>query len=354
MARLAASIRGGYFPAHPVAVAEVLKRIRPLAPGIETAIIDPCAGKGDAIKQIAWSLGVDRSNVYAIELDEARGESLVDNIPRANILQPASALAVTCRYKSFGLAWVNPPYGDEIGGGERVEAQFADAVGSWLVPKGIMVMVVPERTAKSDYRFREAIRAWYDNVSVVPFPQAYRPYGEMAVIGERRQQASDEGIGWNESFRTSPAGHRYDVPVTTGPGDRWFKSDLTEAEYVRLLNTSELMQRLEPRPNTELRSAPLPPGEGHLALLLASGQLNGLVCPPGESPHVVRGTVRKEEFVKAKTKEHSTDKAVTKTVFSERIVLTVRAVWPDGQIRTFTDKLDKAGDHGTDGVSTES
>jgi len=73
-----------------------------------------------------------------------------------------------------------------------------------------------------------------------------------------------------------------------------------------------------------------------IALLLASGQLDGTVSPPGEDPHVVRGTALKAPCQPVVTEEVLPDDSVkTTTVIRERIQLVVRAVSRDGVIRTF-------------------
>jgi hypothetical protein len=79
-------------------------------------------------------------------------------------------------------------------------------------------------------------------------------------------------------------------------------------------------------------------GSGHIALLLAAGHLDGLVEPPGEPPHVVRGTARKVQYVShVETTANPDGSETTRTVLSERITLTVRAVDQTGAIRTFTE-----------------
>jgi hypothetical protein len=79
-------------------------------------------------------------------------------------------------------------------------------------------------------------------------------------------------------------------------------------------------------------------GIGHVALLLASGHLDGLVQPAGQSPHVVRGTSRKREYTAGVTETENPDgSTTTKTTISERIELLVRTVDITGQIQTFID-----------------
>lgn len=90
-------------------------------------------------------------------------------------------------------------------------------------------------------------------------------------------------------------------------------------------------------------SPPLQLGKGHLAMLLAAGHLDGLVRPAdGQPPHVVRGTAKKVKFVSEKEQDVLPDGQVTcKTIYSERIDLTVRAVTQNGLIRTFNNKSGK-------------
>jgi hypothetical protein len=73
-----------------------------------------------------------------------------------------------------------------------------------------------------------------------------------------------------------------------------------------------------------------------VALLLASGHLDGVVHPDGGPPHVVRGTTRKRAFVSDVIETVNFDGSTsTRTTISERIDLLVRTVDLTGTIRTF-------------------
>jgi 16S rRNA C967 or C1407 C5-methylase (RsmB/RsmF family) len=65
--RLAAQVRGGFYPAHEKAVALAASFLRPPV-GERFAILDPCAGQGAAIRQLAELLGCPAAQTYAIEL----------------------------------------------------------------------------------------------------------------------------------------------------------------------------------------------------------------------------------------------------------------------------------------------
>jgi hypothetical protein len=64
--------------------------------------------------------------------------------------------------------------------------------------------------------------------------------------------------------------------------------------------------------------------------------MDGLVRPPGEPAHVIRGTARKERVLKDETVTRTGNGGqTTEQKWSEKIVPMVRAVGSDGIIRTF-------------------
>jgi hypothetical protein len=60
------------------------------------------------------------------------------------------------------------------------------------------------------------------------------------------------------------------------------------------------------------------------------------VCPPGERPHVVRGTAKKENEVTDQQVDKDRNGTKTTTVYTERIKLLVRAITADGLIHDLT------------------
>ena len=76
MARLMSQVKGGYYAAAPEAVAAVLERLRPPDQG-ECLILDPCAGEGKALVQLAQGL---KAVPYGIELSEDRA-AVVRQVP---------------------------------------------------------------------------------------------------------------------------------------------------------------------------------------------------------------------------------------------------------------------------------
>ena len=331
--RLAAQTKGGYYPAPPEAVAFAASLLSP--PEEPFALLDPCCGKGLAIAQLGQALGCPTERIWAIELDEGRAAEAHAILAGSHVLAPASFLGTTATAGSFGCIWCNPPFDDEIGGGCRVEGRFLQRATAWLKTRGVILLVCPEHVAErrdiQDYCLQ-----WYEDLACVPFPEGHRPFDEVILLGRKRSRPVDqERLDWDEQCRRTVEPGSYPIPLAPGPR-RFEKVEFTERELARALLGSPLRRLLAPPPEPALAEPPLPLAHGHIALLLASGTLDGVVHPRGEPPHVVRGTARKVEYLSNQTKEEGRDGAlVTKTTYSEKIVLTIRAVGADGAIRTF-------------------
>ena len=113
------------------------------------------------------------------------------------------------------------------------------------------------------------------------------------------------------------------------------KSEPTDTELARLVAQSPLRFHIQ-RPADSAGYRPRPPmspGIGHRAMLLASGHIDGLICPPGEPPHVLRGTATKDEYVAScDQSEDAAGNLTTRTVISERTRLVIRVLDSQGDI----------------------
>lgn len=334
--RLEAQMRGGYYPAHEKAVAHAATFLRSPR-GKSFAILDPCAGQGAAIHQLGELLGCSPALTFAIELDDDRAESLLAALTDVRVLAPANFFGCRASFNSFSLIWLNPPF-DHGYGGHRMEDQFLVQATDWLMPGGVMALVCPEDVADENSDARRHFSTHYENCMIVPFPKDCRPFKEIIVFGQKRVRPHVDAHGLNNASWESvqaPQGFVYTIPPGTGP--RVFqKFEPTEPELQRMLALSPLRSHWTVAPEAHLPSPPLALGIGHVALLLASGHLDGVVQPEGQPPHVVRGTSRKREFVADVTVTDNDDGGTTtKTTISERIELIVRTVDLTGTMRTF-------------------
>jgi hypothetical protein len=101
MARLMSQIKGGYYAAAPEAVAAVMERLMPPSAG-QCLVLDPAAGEGRALAQLAEGLG---AVPYGIELSEDRAATVRESLPEGQSLAPADFLRTAISYRSFSFAW---------------------------------------------------------------------------------------------------------------------------------------------------------------------------------------------------------------------------------------------------------
>jgi hypothetical protein len=325
--RPAARSKLGFFPCPSAAIDHILPRLLPPAKG--TAILDPCAGAGAAIQQFARGLRLDDSSVWMVELHAERGEECRAAMPTATVLSPCSFLQTDIRHGSFGLVMANPPFDDSLTKGVRVEEQFLSRVAHLLCTGGVLVFVCPENITQRP-GFIGIMSTYFQNIDVVPFPRIVRNHEEVFVLAQRIEGFRASKVSYRDLM--ARGGGSYSIPKAPGPGARFKKTGLTDDELIDYLGRSNLLSDFTAPKEFAMPSPPLALGKGHLALLLASGHLDGLVVD-GSDSHVVRGVARKVEEITDEETERTSSSTVTKTIYTEKIKLSIRAVWPDGLIR---------------------
>lgn len=329
--RLLGQARAGFFPCPPEVVKLCLAHhLDP--PSGPTALLDPCCGKGEAAAQLAEGLG---ATAYGIELCAGRSAEAVNLLP--HLLGPADFLATDVSAGSFGLAWVNPPYDDEIGGGRRVEYSFLMRVTRLLVKHGVLCFLTAEHVLDR-WELREYLPQQYEDLSAWAFPSEHRRFREVVVFGRRRAQAVKEVEplgGLKRAVLGTGAPARLRLPPSPGP-KTFAKAGFTEEELGEALALSPLQKVMTTVRLPEPARPPLPLAKGHVALMLAAGHLDGVVHPDGEPPHVVRGTATKEKFISEQSEIATENGTTTRTVVSEKIVLVVRTAHRDGTICTYS------------------
>lgn len=332
--------KGGYYPCPPDAITMATKQMR--APSTPFSLLDPAAGRGQALLQLATELGCDQSGMYAIELEDERAnaihaEYISKGLDKAHVLAPASFFGCKASSSSFSMIWLNPPFDNLAEGGGRVETKFLAKATHWLMDKGILALVCPEHVS-DDYDMRNYLTQWYTRIRITPFPASCRQYGEVIVTAVKRSSPVES---WTVPWQSNLAdpGYVYDIPPGLGP-KRFEKVELTDTEVGVALERSPLRKLFAEPKEQPLPSPPLALGTGHIALLLASGHLDGVVKPVGEQHHVVRGTARKSQYVSAvETSENEKDGSVTtKTTISEKVNLIIRTVTADGELRTLMEE----------------
>jgi hypothetical protein len=273
---------------------------------------------------------------YGIELSEDRAALVRESLPEGQALAPADFLRCAVSYGSFSFVWCNPPYDYATGGEGRVESQFIERAAHLLTENGVLALVCPHDVANS-YTTREFFEQYFYDISAMPFPAEVRKFSETIVLGRKRKKPravkySECPHDWLEKRMEDHI--VYKLPAGQQP--RIFrKTEPTDTELVRLVAKSPLRFHIE-RPADNLNNRPRPPmspGIGHRAMLLASGHIDGLICPPNEPPHVIRGTARKDQYEASNEETIGEDGSVTKRIVtSERMRLLIRVLDSLGNI----------------------
>lgn len=294
------------------------------------AALDPCAGDGTELKQLLSLLKMPTSLAHAIDYFAERGQRIREAMPDAEVVAPCSVDSAGIPPHAYSLLYLNPPFDDSVSG-ERSEERFLANTFECLAPGGVLVFVCPGQVVGRDL-FRSVIAKHFERVCVFQFEATYRKFNEVLVVGTRRKRALLGSTSYYDATKCE-ANHIWFVPPVPKP-DPIVKLYPTDDELIDLLKTSPLNKLLEPKKTASIASPPLALGTGHLALLLSAGQLDGLISPPGEVPHVVRGTAKKvEEIIDSETTIDK-GKKVVKEVITERIKLTIRVARHTGEIIT--------------------
>ena len=383
MARMASVVKQGFYPAPPAAIAGILRHLTiPDPPPDQKSkaedinVLDPCAGEAKALVQLTEGLGVSKDHVFAIELNASRAVRIAEAYPDIRLLGPCSFEATRITRNSFSMLYLNPPFDDEFGGGGREEVAFLRQAIDLLVTGGILVLVCPVHQVFGRWALCDQVDTWFERIDLYLFPDTCRKYNECVIFGHRRKTPltdeliREQGVLTTRGIRRCSAapiaklarlgepqfsrwryaepdsGSRkanldtWELPFSIAP-KRFQKTALTEEELERELARSPLYDTLRQRVLSPLKRPPLSLNKGHTSLLLMTGMLDGYV--PSTPPHVVRGlTCKVEKLHRTESYETPNGDAVTKQVFSESPIPIVRAVWPDGIIRTFSDQVGNA------------
>jgi len=303
--------------------------------------LDPCVGEGAAFKMLLDHLGAKYENACASELTKNRGATAQELLKGANVLYPADFIVGTSKpNKSFSFIYCNPPYGDEIGGGYRIEASFADKVADLMCIGGVVLFVVPKDTWNGDYNFRRAVAKHFVDITVVYPEAADRPYNETLVFGVRKDHKNEDWAGTPiMQMRAGKASEPYKVPGLKHACRNWKRTCLTEEELKEAILTSEIECHIDVPDPIRRGTPPLALGEGHNGMLVASGQAPPVVVMRDdkgrmlEVPHLVRGVSKKAMILVSSEEIEGEGVSMTqKDVYTETFVLHMVVLTKDGEV----------------------
>ncbi|HET6843521.1 MAG TPA: DUF6094 domain-containing protein [Candidatus Angelobacter sp.] len=299
--RNAGRLKLGFYPL-PQSEAQRLRRHLSF-PDEPFAALDPCIGDGAAFQAILDGTVAFR---YGIELDAHRAEQS-QNLGIETI--HGSTLEVQCRVDSLAFLYLNPPYDFEVGktDNQRMEVVFLRHTGRWIMPGGVLFLVIPQRQLGACAR---TLAEHFENIRIyrLTAPESVK-YNQIAVLAIRRKRHNRlrddvlssaahqlEQLSEQNNLPALPdtAEALYRIPVSSPPTFSYQGLPLDEIED-KVLESSAYRQvrRILLRERGTVRGRPLTPLHGgHVGLLCTSGMLNG-IFGEGELRHIANWQSRK-------------------------------------------------------------
>jgi tRNA1(Val) A37 N6-methylase TrmN6 len=334
--------RNGYFPTDTETTARVLNYLQPCKTG-SMYLIDPCAGEGVALAECKQHLHQPELNrtveTFAVEYNAERAQQAKQLLDRC-LHGDFQDTVITPR--SFGLLWLNPPYGDLVSdkaqtgsqntckGKKRLEKLFYRQSNRLLQYSGVLVLIVPHYTL--DNEFRRWLAAGFDHIQVFLAPE--QQFQQAVVLATRRRtQAHDEdyrtGLQVLEQFcamdlqdkpilpATVSETDCYSIPAATVKDIRFNALNIDPVQFQQEITRYPcLWQQFGHQLNTvgKVHRRPLMAlSDWHLALALAAGQVSGVVrSNDGKKTFVIKGDTFKDKKQTVQ-REAQADSAIRET-----------------------------------------
>lgn len=327
----------GFFPL-PVAEGD---RIREhlLFPNKHCSVVDPCVGAGAALLQVTSGA---TTSLYGIELDTDRAATAAQNGIRTI---HGNAMDTKANQHQFSLLYLNPPYDFEMGpfANQRMEYLFLSHCYRWLVNKGVLVFVIPQKAIDSCIAI---LSSHFSKITVCllqdPESVKYRQVVVFAVhskVDARSQETQQRylqqcarQLGSLNTLETAP---QYAVPPTPPATIKHEGVPFDDVEDSLLKSNSWTQIRSlfsfgpgvqDARPLTPLHS-------GHVGLLCTAGLLNG-VFGEGEDRHIARWRSIKHYD---ETVEYDPETETKSTITAERFSNELALAYESGRVLLLTE-----------------
>lgn len=323
----------------------------------KTAWLDPTCGEGKIMKQLSATLQQQDVVIetYGVEIDKGRAEIAMANLTTV-FNAPIESMVI--QNDAFAFTFVNPPYDHTIKGygdskSERKEFIELQRATRYLQPNGVMCYVIPS------YRFADSkiarfLATHFDKSAIMRFTdEEYTDYKQCIFIGHKKasilKSTNDSMMNfflnmYDEDFimdNVTPISEFVGAQTWKIPAmQRMIKTFYSRLEdkngyYEGILNSTgfeAFKNRTKPRELSIGGQPMLPLNAGQMALLLASGAVNGLIGE-GDSLHLVQGL----EIVGKKVEEEESVSpkgfVSTKTVETTTRTVSVKVITPQGVIK---------------------
>lgn len=350
-------LKNGYFPTDEPTLERALAALAPSNGPM--CILDPCAGEGVAIAEAAHALGREQVQAFAVEYNAERAahaRQLVDRCIHGDLMDTLISR------QSFGLLWLNPPYGDltkdangNIGyqgqGRARLEKLFYQRTLPLLQYGGVLIFIVPHRVLDAE------LVGWLTRhfAELRIYRAVDTQFKQVVIFGRRmrqRDQASDavkatrglllqigQGDAEAEELPHEWPFLPYTVPASASEPEHFYRVTMEPEQFADEVGR---LQGLWPMCDTHLGAAQQllrPPARSlshwHLALALAAGAISGVVKSKTGRVLVVKGDTHKEKTLQTEYTERDDGSVAETRILTDKFVPVIRAwdMTPDSPTR---------------------
>jgi len=346
-------MKNGYYPTDEETLSRILNHLSPSSCTGNIRILDPCAGEGVALAECKHNLGVDKVSAYGIEYEKERAwhcKQMLDVAIHGDLQN------CIISKRAFGLLWLNPPYGDLVSdnaligdstsGRQRLEKMFYQITNGTLQFGGIMVLIIPYTCIDSE--FAKLISTHFVSLHVYTAPE--QRFKQIVVFGIRRRVSTQlhsndsnatkavkkmlERIGKGDlppELPEVPDISPYIVPSINSPDVSFYYGgmDIEQLEYEidRLGGTLWSQFDMTFGQSTLPYRPPLRQlSEWHLALVLASGQISGVVNSYDGRVLVVKGDTHKGKRRKTVFEEQEDGRMLEVQISTDIFIPVIRAI----------------------------
>lgn len=297
--------KAGFYPTDKPSVERIAQALELANPNQLTRIIDPCAGEGRALSDIAKAINQPQLETYAVEYETDRAEqaaALTDYCLRSDLFDTVISA------KSFGLLFLNPPYGDmapdpniasfllENDGRKRLEKEFYQQTLAYLQYDGILVFIIPSTVL--DEQMSRWIATHYRELRI--YEAVDKQFKQIVILGVRTRSKDINKDERDNNFKRLQALYNgelnveelpevwpfepYQIPSSTTELKHFYRVSIEPEQFAEEINRiqglwPEFKLRLK---HTQTASrAPLTKlSDWHLSLALAAGEIHGIVQSP--------------------------------------------------------------------------
>lgn len=301
--RLAAQKKMGYYPTPPEIAHIIPSFLKPDEKGKVYRLLDPCCGKGTALNIISQKLSekyrFKKFKTYGVELDLQRYTEAQATLNHTIHADALTETRISNEY--FSLLFLNPPYDWEQESEEtyysnstRYELSFLEKYTEKLRPDGILVFIVPF-SFLSRYSCCSFLTSNYSHIKIFKFPaELYKPFKQIVIFARKQTLPYDHQLFKTISELkeeeieeiTEVTRPFYELPPSNILKEPRFTSVRFDPEQVaKEVETHGINIEEEINPATGLTDSirPLMPlRKGHMALLLASGFMDGILEKDGK------------------------------------------------------------------------